>query len=302
MTSTQKVESERNYVLITPIKNELQQLSQLIRTVLGQSQRPLIWIIVDGRSSDGSYETARSMTEKYDWIHIVLQKKFHDVGYSHKNLFQAVNEGYEHARQIAVAGNLDFSFVGKTDSTPILSSNYFEALALELIGNPKLAIVCGRQKSLAISHPLEIRQSSLGEFAGFNDIRLYRRDFFESVGEYPLTYSSDTVLLIKAKKRGWDIMVTDKTHSIEPRLGGSTPGIWKGYQLKGRALYSLGNTVSAVILNAIYHSIIFSPHYIGIPMLQGYMIGLMNKEERIDDEEVLTYYGNRSVLREMLSH
>ena len=36
---------------------------------------------------------------------------------------------------------------------------------------------------------------------GYNDIRLYRRDFFEQVNGYPISYSPDSVLLIKAINR-----------------------------------------------------------------------------------------------------
>ena len=58
-----------------------------------------------------------------------------------KNFSQAINEGYDYARQVSN----DIKYVGKTDATPLLSREYFEILFNEMEHNPELAITCGIQ-------------------------------------------------------------------------------------------------------------------------------------------------------------
>jgi glycosyltransferase involved in cell wall biosynthesis len=48
----------RKLALVTPIRNEQDQLERLRKTVLGQQLRPDLWVIVVGQSTDGSLEAA----------------------------------------------------------------------------------------------------------------------------------------------------------------------------------------------------------------------------------------------------
>ena len=42
----------RNYVLIWPCRNEARHFRQTLDTVIAQSERPALWVIVDDGSSD----------------------------------------------------------------------------------------------------------------------------------------------------------------------------------------------------------------------------------------------------------
>lgn len=279
-----------SYILITPIKNEENNLQQLKETVLAQSLKPVLWVIVDSGSSDKSYQLSQDIFNTYDWIHIIKQKTFFEQGYGHKNFSQAINEGYDYARQVS---NNDIKYVGKTDATPLLSREYFEILFNEMEHNPELAITCGIQYMIDDDNKkVEVKPMQNLALTGYNDIRLYRRDFFEQVNGYPISYSPDSVLLIKAINRGWSVKVIDKTYFLKPRLGGSKIGMWNGYKLKGRAMYNLGYHPILCILNSLVNSIKIPPHYQFIPMVSGYLLCAIKREEReVVDHEVLDYFG-----------
>ena len=52
---------------------------------------------------------------------------------------------------------------------------------------------------------------------------------------------------------------------------------------------------------AIYRSIFIRPHYVGIPLFQGFIIALINREERIDDDGLIEYLRKKSKMRGIFS-
>lgn len=291
-----------NYILITPIQNEEQNLLRLKDTIFRQTVIPIIWVIVDSNSTDRSYQVEIDLFEKYEWIHIIKQKRVFDQGYSHKNFAEAINEGYEYAKKMCTEQKLEYSFVGKTDATPILANNYFEKLMEVMVNNPNLAITCGLQE-LLLNESTKIKIKPLAGICntGFNDIRLYSKIFLDEVGFYPLTYSPDTILLIKASDHGWESKIVDETYFVKSRLGGSKIGIWNGYKLKGRGMYSLGYHPLLFLFNVVYTSLKFPPHYQGFPMLYEFLNCYVKKEKRVEDEEILEYFGKKR-LKEIFFH
>jgi len=305
MLSSKDESAKPNYVLITPVKNEKENLLGLRSTIIGQTIRPLLWTIVDSGSSDDTLDHCRKLFSDLDWVEIIEQEQFHEKGYSHKNFAQAIDEGYSHLKKIAIDRCIKFSYIGKTDASPILSEGYFQALMKEMERNKELAITCGIQKLIMNNRVYQIEPVLDSKFSAFNDIRLYRKDFFELMGGYPITYSPDIILLIKAKKSGWSSDIVRNATFIKHRLGGSKIGKWKGYELKGRAMYCLGYHPILVFLNSAYHSMKFRPHYVGFGILQGYIISVIRKEDRTDDMEIIEYFRHerlREILNDLRKH
>jgi len=284
------------YVLITPVKDEIANLENMKSTVVGQTLTPALWVVVDSGSADGSCEIAKSLLAKVDWAYVIQQRYFPEKGYGHKNFAQAINEGYEYASRICNEKCVQFGYVGKVDADIILSNDYFELLHGEMEVDPRLAITCGRKLIrnviFAESTPLPDR------LMGFNDIRLYRRDFFELMHGYPLTLAPDTVLLVRAISMGWRTKVMFASSFREARLSGAKEGVWKGHQLKGRALYQLGYHPFLVLLNALYQCISFPPHYHGLAIVQGYFSAFVRGEETMDAE--IVQYFRKKRLEEVL--
>lgn len=57
-----------NYVIITPLRNEILTLETTLRSVINQSRTPKYWFILDDGSSDGSPEVVMNYCNKYPWI------------------------------------------------------------------------------------------------------------------------------------------------------------------------------------------------------------------------------------------
>ena len=282
-----------SYILITPIQNESENLPKLKDTIINQTIKPLIWVIVDSGSTDNSYQLAKELFKDYEWVHIIKQKRFFEKGYGYKNFAEAINEGYSYAKNLCIKKQIYYSFIGKTDATPILNKDYFEILLEEMKEDNRLAITCGFQKLHYKNQKIYITPLYKIPLTGFNDIRLYRKEFFEEIGGYPLAPSPDGILLIKAKNKGWKVKVVRDAYFVKPRLGGSKIGIWEGCKLMGKGMYILGYHPLLMLLNVLYNSIRFPPHYQLLPMIWGYFLGTIQHEKKIEDNEILEYFGKK---------
>ncbi|MGA3198633.1 MAG: glycosyltransferase family A protein [Halobacteriota archaeon] len=279
-----------SYVLITPIKNEVESLQQLGTSVLNQTLLPRVWVVVDGDSKDRSFDQAKSLFHDYDWISVIRQRSFCEAGNRYKNMSVAINEGYDYAKKKCADNHKNYSYVGKTDATPILEPDYFEALQKALEQDARLAFACGSQRredgaKVKLSRPLR----NLSDM-GYNDIRLYRKQFFDEIGGYSLTPSPDAVAQIKASRRGWKYKRVESTCFVDPRPSGTQIGVWAGKKAQGKAMYELGYHPILFLLNALANTIMNSPHCHVIPMSVGYLSSAVRKEERVDDDEIRNYF------------
>jgi len=289
-----------SYILITPIINEENNLIRLKNSILNQTIRPIFWVIIDSGSIDNSYQKAKEIFYNFDFIHVIKQKKMYEKGYSIKNFSQAINEAYSYAKKYCLMNKIDYDFIGKTDATPILDVNYYKELIKNMIKNDNLVITCGRQKIFYNNQIINMNSFLNIESTGFNDIRLYRKNFFEKVNGYPIFYSPDSILLVKAKLYGYETKIIDDTHFVKPRLSGSKIGIWNGNILKGKTMYCLCYHPILMMANALYNSLKVPPHYQVIPWIYGYFLALIHREEIYRDKSITTYFYKTRLIKILL--
>jgi glycosyltransferase involved in cell wall biosynthesis len=58
------------YAIVTPARNERQNLERLALSVIAQDHRPAWWIIIDDGSNDGMDAVARELERRHDWIRV----------------------------------------------------------------------------------------------------------------------------------------------------------------------------------------------------------------------------------------
>jgi hypothetical protein len=277
-------------------------LDQLKQTIVNQTLLPAMWVIVDSFSNDGSFSVATTLFKECPWVHVIGQKERSAEGYSYKNMSAAINDGYAYIKRLSKEQCIVYSYVGKTDATPILEEHYFERLHAEMEADPALAITCGSQRVLQGARAMTVKRLRNLSHSGFNDIRLYRRDFYEEIGGYALTRSPDAVSLAKAARRGWKFKIVESTYFIKPRRGGAKLGLWAGNKSRGKAMYELGYHPLLFALNSLTLTVLFRPHYQILPLTVGYLGSALRLEKRIDDDEIRNYFWKerlREVLREL---
>ena len=63
--------SSLSYAIVTPARNERDNLKRVADSIIAQARRPAWWVIVDDGSDDGTDAVARELAQRHDWISVV---------------------------------------------------------------------------------------------------------------------------------------------------------------------------------------------------------------------------------------
>jgi len=304
---------ENFYILVTPCKNEEENLSNLICSIGAQTIKPTLWIIVDDGSTDGTGEIISRTGREHDWIKGINLDEHPE--YMGKHYAYVCNKGFEFAIEYCKKNGIKYDYVGLVDADNMLEKKYFEKLIDEFEKDPQLGIASGTNAFADIPHLLsELRESNpeadimdeeLWNLYGSNEVliqsahedkptgsaRLWRKKCFEETGNgYLLAYAPDSISNVKANMRGWKTQRFKDAKIIE-RVGYITHGEWEGGIRIGKFDYFLGRPLYYSFLCTIKlirkKSFLFGSAY-----LYSYITSIVKKEDRIDDPEVLNYYQN----------
>lgn len=281
-----------SYILITPVKNEEKSFPNLAISITRQTCLPSIWVIVDDNCTDQTPEIIKNLMDRYDWIYSIKKKEINE--YSHLSFATSVEIGYEYAKDICERNNINCDYIGKIDADILLPENYFQKIIDEFKKDLRLAILSGsiiqindindiKEKKHAKS--IKEKRYILGEFA---DERLYRKEFLDEVGGFPITYSPDTVLLIKAKVRGWKIKEIQNLNFYEVRKSYQKE-TWRRMRNRGYGRYFLNYHPFLVLLAAL-HMMTKKPYYHAIAYCYGYLFGALKRDRKIEDAEIRYYF------------
>jgi len=271
----------KQYILITPIKDEEKNLTELIQSVAGQTIKPIFWVIVDDGSTDRSPEIIEEAQKKYEWIQSIRLNG--GVRDSWLHLADVLKKGFDFCFEYCKNNGIDFDYVGTVDGDVILEEAYYENLLKKFEEKQRLGIASGRTWILDGNQMIYMKDYLPG------GVKVCRRKCFEDCGGIPLSSAWDTVLNTKAKLKGWDVRQFDEIRQFSVRFGCSAEGLWKGYKEHGKSAYYLGfNFIHAIVKGL--KLMVEKPYYIGIAYLYGYFGSLMLRKRQIDDKEIKYYY------------
>lgn len=278
------VTSLRRYILTTPVKNEEENLSNLIQSVVKQTVRPMLWVIVDDGSTDNTPEIIKEAIKKYEWIQSIrLDESIRDRGF---HLASVIKKGFDFSYEDCKKNGIDFDYLGNVDGDIILESTFFEKLIAEFEKDAALGVACGgiydfREGKLVHTNARESEPSG-GDM-------MIQKGCFEDVGGIQVSYAWENVLNTKAKMRKWETKRFKEIIAIRLRDVSSAEGYWKGYVCIGEAAYHLNFNPIHVLIKGIAY-LFRKPYYIGIAYLYGYLNSLIQRKEQIEDEEIKRYF------------
>lgn len=272
------------YILVTPAKNEEEDLPNLIHSMIQQTIKPLLWVIVDDGSTDNTPEILEEAKEKYNWIQSLRVKESkRDLG---KHVYCVYNIGFDFAVKYCKAHNKQYDYIGNVDADMTMETEFFEKLIKEFEKNPKLGVASGSVYS-NIHDELILEKDR--EDLPMGSPRLWRKECFEETGGYLISYSADSVSNVLAKLRGWETKRFSNIKAIQARKTSSAEGLWKGYKIHGESAYFRNYHPLFVLAKGLKYSF-NSPYYIGIAYLYGYLSSVLKRMDKIDNEEVEEYY------------
>ena len=274
----------RQYILVTPAKNEEKNLSGCISSVAKQTIKPVLWAIIDDGSTDNTPEIIKETKEKNDWIkNITLEESVRDLGIHYSYVCK---KGFDFAIEYCKEHEIRYDYVGLVDADIFLEESYFEGLIKEFEKDHRLGTASGETRSIVKEKTIRPKQQ---ENLPSGAARLWRKECFEEIGGYSLTCSADSVSNVKAKLKGWKTRRFKEYKFTQRRMTASANGLWKGWMELGKSAYYLNAPPIFAFVRAIRY-LFERPYYIGLAYLFGYLNSYVFGKEQTDDDEIRQYY------------
>lgn len=285
--------SLKNYIIVTPCKNEQENLPIVAESIINQTIKPSLWVIVNDCSTDNTASIIDKLTSEHSWIKKLdmQQSTSRDLGL---HIAQVYMKGLDFAVRYSSLNNLVFEYIGIVDADTVLAPNYFDILMQEFETDSRVGI-CSGHGYYTLNGRI-VWPDYRSDFPT-GCARLLSKKCFDEIGGYTLTCSADSVSVAKAKILGWNTKRIKNATFFLTRATSGAEGLWKGHKQFAFNNYYTGYTLYHALLKGI--KLFFTyPHYTGISYILSYLNCYLFRKDRINDKEIIEYY--RKVGRERL--
>lgn len=181
------------YLLITPAKNEAALIEGTIRAVIGQTAKPVKWLIVSDGSTDQTDAIVSRHAREHPWIELFRMDRGSDRNFGGKAT--CFNEGYNRIR------HLPHEFVGSLDADITFDQDHFAFLLERFVEDKQLGLAGAPFSENGGTY--DFRFSSTDHVSGA--CQLFRRECFEQIGGYtPVAGGGiDVIAVLSARAKGW---------------------------------------------------------------------------------------------------
>lgn len=283
----------RRYVVITPCRDESEYLPITIETMVKQTVKPTLWLIVDDGSTDATPQIVEEAAREHPWIrlHRRVDRGARAVG---GGVVEAFNEG------LAQIDLNDYDYLCKLDADLGLPEVYFQRLIERMEADPLLGNFSG--KTYINPSGEKWVSERMGDENAIGPTKFYRRACFQDIGGFVKQVCWDGIDGHMCRMNGWKALSLDdediRVKHYRPH-GSSQKSIWVGRQRWGRGKYFMGSSFLYMIGVAAYRSV-EHPFVIGsLGLLAGYTKAWLSGHERMQDEAYLKHL-RRYELRSLL--
>lgn len=181
------------YVLITAARNEAQFIELTLKSMVGQTYRPLKWIVVSDGSTDATDDIVRKYAAENPWIELLRMPERAERHFAGK--VYAFNAGYARAK------DLDSAVIGNVDADVSFEPEHFQFLLSKFAEDPQLGV--GGTPFKQGSWQYDYRYVNIENVWG--GCQLFRRECYEAIGGYTPVKAGgiDHIAVVSARMKGW---------------------------------------------------------------------------------------------------
>jgi poly-beta-1,6-N-acetyl-D-glucosamine synthase len=275
----------RSYAVVTPARDEAENLPRLSACLAAQTIRPQAWKIVDNGSSDGTLEAARRIAAEHDWIGVLSLP-----GTEHADRGAPVVR----ALQAGIAALEEPEIVVNVDADISFGPDYFERLLAKFDADPALGIASGSAFELERG---EWRQRFVTDTTVWGASRAYRRECLLELLPFEERIAWDGVDEFKANARGWRTMAFEELPFRHHRREGQRDGsAWRARRNQGNAAHYLGYRPSYLVLRALWH---IRREPAALALIWGYAAAALRREPRSADKDAREFLRRRQSVRNL---
>ena len=273
------------YAVITPARDETENLPRLARSLVAQSVVPAAWVIVDNGSADSTPEVARELAETNSWISLVATP----AGSQARGgpIVRAFHAGLD---ALGVLPDV----VVKLDADVSMGPEYFEGLLDAFAADPLLGIASGTCYEWDGSgwHEQHMTGANVWGCA-----RAYRRACLEQVLPLEEQMGWDGIDALKAELRGWRTATIRRLEFRHHRLEGARDGARRSaFAAQGRAAHYMGYRPWYLVARSLHRA---RSEPAAVAMIGGYVRAALRRAPRCADPEVVTHLRTEQRLRRL---
>jgi glycosyltransferase involved in cell wall biosynthesis len=265
-------------LIISPVKDEAAYLSRTIESMVRQTVKPTVWLIVDDGSVDETGALADAAAERHPWIQ-VLHRQAGTQRRVGPGVVDAFNSG------LALFDLDQFDFVCKLDGDLEFPPNYFEELLRRFEANPRLGTASGKTH-IPVGDRFVLERT--GDQFSHGVAKLYRRECFQEIGGFVRQVMWDGIDCHRCRMLGWEaVSYSDPELAIKHLriMGSSYKSIYHGRMRWGRGQYFMGTHPLYVTAISVYRMAERPWILGGFSLFLGYWKAAFERMPRYDDPE-----------------
>jgi glycosyltransferase involved in cell wall biosynthesis len=275
-----------SYALVTPARDEAENLRRLGTCLLGQSLSPHAWVIVDNGSSDETPDVARELAQRAHWIR-VLELPGGSRATPGAPIVKAFRLGFGELSQRP-------DVIVKLDADVSMEPDYFERLLCSFASDPKLGIAsgaCFEQTPDGWAETFVTGQHVRGA------ARAYRRECLEAIWPLEERMGWDSLDGLKANVLGWETrLLRDLRFFHHRRVGERDDGKGARWSALGGSSHYMGYRFSYLLIRALYQA---RRDPAALRMVTSYLAATLRREPRYADLAVRRQLRQEQTLRKL---
>ncbi len=270
----------RDYVLITPCRDEVKYARTTLDSVIKQSCLPALWIIVDDGSTDGTSEILEEYKDKYSFIEIA-KKEDRGRRLVGPGVVDAFYFGYN------LIDTSKYEYICKLDLDLDLPPNYFESLIERMEENPRIGTCSGKPYFINPGTG-SLKSEKCGDENSVGMTKFFRMECFLEIGGFVREVMWDGIDCHRCRMLGWIAASWDSPEirfiHLRP-MGSSHRSIIIGRVRWGYGQYFMGTGPAWILVSGVYR--MFTRPFIvgGICIIVGYLSSWIKKKQRYPDFE-----------------
>ena len=264
------------YAVISPVRDEAENLPRLAHALAEQSVLPAAWILVDTGSTDGTPVLVDELAREHGWVDSATLQDAQDLARG-----GPIARGFELGYALV---DREIDVLVKLDADTSFDRDYFERLLAEFAADPELGMASGTCHELDGG---EWRERHVTGSTVWGASRCYRRECLEAVLPLERRMGWDGVDEFRANARGWRTRTFKELPFRHHRREGERDGAKHRARLaQGRAARYIGYRTWYLVLRAVWQA---RREPAALAMIWGYAEAALRREPRLADREARAY-------------
>jgi poly-beta-1,6-N-acetyl-D-glucosamine synthase len=267
---------QRQYIIISPVRDEEKYLPATIQSIAGQTIRPVKYILVDDGSTDQTAAIIKAAMQQYPWIEYVKRENRGERAVG-PGVIEAFYDGFKTAERV------EFDFICKMDGDLTLGALYFETLIECFEKDPHLGAASG--KLFLIEKDGHLTEERIADESVLGGVLCLRRQCFEEIGGFVRQVMWDGIAFHRCRIAGWrtqSFRIPELNIFDHRQMGSSQKSIYHGRIRWGWGQYFMGTHPLYMLAIGCYR-LREKPFIIGgVLILLGYLKGWITRAHRYD--------------------